>query len=164
MKSILITSALVAALGASAMAQSTTGIDSLKYYVGSWDCFGGPTASPPVHAKSVYTLGDGVLHQSLLIPAQGKMTASYAGGSTVGYDSKKNQFVSAWSDSDGGWQVSVAPPWSGNMESWSDVSTDSGKLGHASFVRTDNDNFAITGYETMSSSEPNFKVACKRSM
>jgi hypothetical protein len=134
----------------------------MQYYVGTWACVGGPIGPPPVKATATFVADSGVLRQWVSVPMQGKMKGSYAVAFVVAYDAKKHRYVQTLLDNGAEWGVSVAKPWSGNTELWTDLATNDGKLGHTQIVRSGKDTYVVTGYGA-SSTKPNFTVTCKRS-
>jgi hypothetical protein len=161
-KKTLLISLLAAAFAVPANAQSTTGMDALQYYVGTWSCVASPPGQAPVNATTTFVADSGVLRQWVVVPAQGQMKGPYALSATTTYDAKNARYVQTSLDNQSSWDVSTAKPWTGDTEQWTDLST-SGKPGRAQVVRTDANSFTLTGYETPTSPQPNFKVTCKRS-
>jgi hypothetical protein len=159
----LVIFAIAIAFAAPAGAQSTTGMAAMQYYVGTWNCMAGPVGSPPGKATATFTMDSGLLRQSVVVPAQGQMTAPLVISIATSYDAKSGQFVQTYLDSQGGWAVSSAPPWTGNTEQWSDKATQDGKLGRGQTVRTDQNNFAFSSYPTVSATQANFQGTCSRS-
>lgn len=163
MKRLFVFSTLTLALVAPAAAVQPSGMAAMQYYVGTWACLAGEPNHPPSHATVTYTLDLGVLRQWGVVPAQGKTKRAYAFGDATTYDAKKDRYVSAFADNLGGWELSVASPWNGQTEQWTDRSTDTGELGRVQVVRTDTNDFVVVAYETKTASQPNFRVTCKRS-
>ena len=163
MRKTLAFSVLALAFAAPAGAQTPAGMGAMQYYVGTWSCTGGPVGPPAQKATLTYTLDSGIMRQLVVVPVQGKMTKPYALSSDTTYDAKKGRFVSTANDSGASWGVSVAKPWTGNTEQWTDIANSDGKLGHGKVVRTDKDDFDYIGYPTSTGTKPNFKVTCKRS-
>ncbi len=149
--------ALVALAPAATLAAA---MDSMNYYVGTWACQGGPTTEPPVNATITSAMDNGVLRETVTVPVQGRMSTPYTQTSLVAYDGKR--YVQTTLDTMGEWGVSYAAPWSGNTEQWTDLATWDGKLGHGQTVRADQNNYAYTGYATVSGTQPNFKATCRR--
>jgi len=158
----LILSALIVALVAPVGAQPTTGMGAMQYYVGNWACLAGPIGAPTVKATATFVSESGVLRQWVFVPVMGKMKGPYAIAFSVTYDASKRRYVQTLLDNSAEWGVSVAKPWSGNTEQWTDIATSDGKLGHTQVVRSGKDAFIVTGYGA-SSTKPNFKASCKRS-
>jgi hypothetical protein len=163
LKKVLVLCAFVVAFAAPAAAQPAAGMGAMQYYVGTWACLGGPVGVPPQKATLTYTIDSAVLRQWVAVPAQGKMKTPYAVSFDTTYDAKKGRYVSTSLDNLAAWSVSVAKPWTGSTERWTDIATNDGKLGHGTVVRTDENDFVYTGYPTVTSTKPNFKVTCKRS-
>jgi hypothetical protein len=155
---------LVLALGfaAPAAAQSTAGMDALQYYVGTWACTAGPPGTPPSTATATFAIDSGVLREWVVVPPQGKMTATYALSIALTYDAKNNRYVETLNDNQGGWSVSYATPWTGNTEQWTDQATYDGKPGHSQTVRTNQNSFSFTGYPGTGTT-PDFQGTCNRS-
>ncbi len=151
--------ALVAA--APAVAQPTGGMSAMGYYVGTWTCVAGPVGKPQANATATYVMNGGVLNENVSVPVQTGMKASYSLSFAISYDGK-GRYIQTSLDNYGGWGVSFAPPWTGNTEQWTDLSTNDGKLGHGQTVRTDNDHFAFTSYGTPTGTTPTFQGTCQR--
>jgi hypothetical protein len=154
---------LALVLTASARATADTGAAGLQYYVGTWACTAGPPGATPSAARVVYTLDSGVLRQWGVVEHMGNMKSTYAFSSATSYDRKQMRYVSTFLDNMGGWELSTAKPWTGSVEHWVDISTDSGKLGHTDVTRTSHDAFSGISYSAKTGGSPNFNVACKRS-
>ena len=163
MRKSLILSALVGVLAVPAGAQQPTGMEAMQYYVGNWSCVGGPLTMAPSKATTTFVAEQGILRQWVSVPKQGKMKAPYSIAFAITYDSKKGRYLQTTLDNYGSWSVSVAKPWAGNTEVWTDVANSDKKLGRSQLVRTDKDTFAVTGYDTLTATRPGFKVTCKRS-
>ncbi len=155
--------AFIVAVAAPAGAQPMTGMEAMQYYVGTWSCMAGPPGVPPSKATATYTIDSGVLREWVVVPPQGKMTTPYVVSIATTYDPKKSQYVQTGLDSEAGWWVSAAQPWSGNTEQWTDQSTHNGKLGHAQTVRTNENSFTFTSYPTMTAAQPDLQGTCNRS-
>jgi len=152
----------VGALVAPSAAPSATPTAALQYYVGNWTCVGGPVNQKPVHATLTYTLDYGVQREWIYVAAQGTMK-TYAGNVTTTFDSKNGRFVQVNLGNDAQWEVSYAKPSTGNVETWTDAQTSSGKLGRGETTRTGQDSFTYLGYATLSSAKPDFRATCRRS-
>ena len=139
------------------------GMAAMQYYVGAWSCTAGNVGQPLVKATATFTIDSGLMHQSVVVPAQGKMTKPYVLSIATSYDAKNGRYVETQLDNMGGWSVSSAKPWTGNTEQWTDQSSSTGKLGHGQTVRTNHNSFAFMGYHSMTSMKPNFKGTCTRS-
>ncbi len=159
----LILLAFTVAFAAPADAQPVTGMAAMQYYVGTWSCTAGPVGAPPSKATATYTIDSGLLREWVVVPAQGRMTTPYVIGIATTYDAKKNQYVQTGLDSEASWWVSVAQPWSGNTEQWTDQSTHNGQLGHGQTVRTDQNSFTFTSYPTATAKQPDLQGTCNRS-
>lgn len=155
--------ALVVAVAVPTGARSATGMSDLQYYVGNWSCTAGNVGQAPSKATATYSMESGVLRGWIVVPAQGKMTKAYAFDAATAWDAKGGRFVQTTLDNDGGWDIQIAKPWTGNTETWMDHSNNTGKLGHNQTVRTSQNSFAFTGYATLTSTKPNFKGSCTRS-
>jgi hypothetical protein len=153
--------AITAAFTAPVAAQST-GMAAMQYYVGNWACTGGNVGSPPIKATVTFTLDSGIMREWVVVPAQGKMTNPYTISAAFSYDSKNGRFAQAGLDSISQWWVSSATPWTGNTEQWADLQNSTGKLGRSEIVRSGQDTYVYTGWETMTAPQPNFKVTCQR--
>ncbi len=93
---------------------------------------------------------------------QGKMKSAYALNSGTVYDSKNNRYVSSGLDTDVGWSVSYGAL-SGNTEHWTDHVNSTGKNGRGEIVRSDQNSFVFTSWETTTATQPSFKATCHRS-
>ncbi len=161
MKQILAAFILALITAAPVGAQTAGGMSAMGYYVGSWTCVGGPVGSPPATATVTDVMSGGVLNGSVSIPVQAGMKAPYSASFATSYDGK-SRYIQTFVDNYGTWSVSYAPPWTGNTEQWTDLTTSDGKPGHGEAVRTDNDHYTYTGYGTPTGTTPNFKIACQR--
>jgi len=155
----------LAALGAAPIgAQAATGMAAMQYYVGTWTCTGGMTGQAPAKATLTNTLDSGVMRQWIVVPPQGKMKMQYTLSVAVTYDAKNGRYVQTGLDNQAGWWVSYAKPFTGNTEQWADHMNNTGKLGRSEVMRSDQNSYVYTGYDTMAATKPNFKTACRRSM
>lgn len=143
-------------------AQQSAGMGAMNYYVGTWACLAGSPSHPTTHATTTFVMNGGVLNQSVSVPAQTQMKRALSISLATSYDGKKGRYVQTYLNNTGAWSVSYANPWTGNTERWTDLSSMSGKLGHAQTVRTDHAHFTITGYPTLTGTTPNFKATCRR--
>ena len=134
---------------------------ALQPFVGTWSCVGGAPGEKPVNATVTYVAESGVLRQCITMGSQGEVRGAFAGAFSD--DEQKHRYTYAWTDNHGGWGVSVAKPWSGNTISWTDLSSDDGKLGRSQDAWTGKDDFVYTRYDTATSATPSFKASCKRS-
>jgi hypothetical protein len=162
-KQLLAICILVALSAAPALSQTPAGADAFSYYVGTWSCLGGPTDSPAVKAAITAVMNDGLLTEHVSVPAQGGMPAAFSQTFTLAYNPRTKLYSQVQSDNFGGWSVSKASPWTGNTEEWTDVATVDGKLGHGQTVRTDQNHYTVTGYDSATGTTPNFKATCERS-
>jgi hypothetical protein len=162
-KPLLAICILVALSAAPALSQTPGGADAFSYYVGSWSCLGGPTDSPAVKAAVTAVMNDGLLTQHVSVPVQPGMTAALSQTYTVAYSPVTKVYNQVQINNFGGWSISKASPWTGNTEEWTDVATAEGKLGRGQTVRTDQNHYTITGYESATAAAPNFKATCERS-
>lgn len=160
MKAIVLVSFVLAVL-APMSAQSASGMAAMQYYVGSWSCTGGMVGDP-THATSTYTMENGILRQSVSVSPTAKMKQPYYITFAMSYDAKHQRYVQTSVDAFGGWTVSSAKPFTGNTEHWTDTASDSGKLGWGDAVRVNQNTNTYTGYASMTSKAPNFKVTCTR--
>jgi hypothetical protein len=156
-------SVLAAVLTASAGAQSATGMDAMRYYVGTWSCVGGAAGLPQVRATQTYVLDSGVLRLWTSVPVQGKMKKPYHSSEATTYDEKNGRYVLTLLNSGADWTVSVAKPWTGNIERWTDIASNDGKFGHSEQVRTDDNTYSYLAFPTLTSTQPYFRMTCKRS-
>jgi hypothetical protein len=144
-------------------AGSATGMAAMQFYVGSWKCTGGAPGEAPTTASLTNTLDDGVLHESIAVPPQGKMKSPYMLSISTTYDAKHARYVQTGLDNQAAWWVGYAKPWTGSTEKWIDHANSSGKPGRTEFVRTGVNGYTITGYATIAAAKSNFKVTCSRS-
>jgi hypothetical protein len=158
---VLVLFAFVAAAVAPAGAQTTGGMAAMQYYVGSWAC--SAIGEPDSNATATYAIDNGVMRDTVVVPAQGRMTTPYELAIVTTFDATNNRYVQTSLDSQSTWAVSFAKPFTGNTEEWMDNVTSNGKLGHVEVVRTDKNAFDINGYSTMTQAKPDFKVTCHRS-
>src|SRR5580704_8539680 len=151
----------VAAAVAPAGAQTPDGMAAMQYYVGTWRC--AAAGEPDSNSTATYALENGVLRDWVVVPAQGKMTTPYQLAIATTFDAKNDRYVQTSLDNQASWAVSFAKPFAGKTEEWVNNATSDGKLGRVQVVRTDQNDFDIIGYSTMSQSKPDFKVTCHRS-
>lgn len=161
MKQILVVIILALVASGQAGAQQAGGMSAMGYYVGTWTCVGGPAGAPSTTATVTDVMNGGVLNANVSIPVQPGMNAPYWASLATSYDGK-SRYIQTFLDSSGTWSVSYAPPWTGNTEQWTDLTTSDGKLGHGEAVRTDNGHYTYTGYGTPTGTTPNFKIVCQR--
>ncbi|HEV3092094.1 MAG TPA: hypothetical protein VGX91_11710 [Candidatus Cybelea sp.] len=161
--------ALLLAMGAPAAAQMTpgggAGMDSMQYYVGTWNCMAGPVGQTASKATATYTLNSGLLNETVDVPPSGKMKTAYVGSAATTYDAKNHRYVETWMGNDNGWSVSYAKPWmmtSPVTEAWADHANSTGTLSRTTVVRTDQNHFAFSGYPSIMSTKANFKGSCTR--
>ncbi len=160
MKPIVLISFILAAL-APMGAQSASGMAAMQYYVGSWSCTGGMIGDP-THATSTYAMDNGILRQFVSVAPTAKMKEPYYVAFAISYDAKHQRYLQTTLDGLGGWSVSSAKAFTGNTEHWTDVKSDSGKLGWGEAVRVNQNTSTYTGYPSMTSKTPTFKVTCTR--
>jgi len=153
--------ALVAATVAPASAQTPVGMSAMQYYVGTWACSAAGEADS--NATATFTIQNGVMHDSVILLPQGKMTVPYELTIITTFDPKNNRYVRTSIDSQAAWAVSFEKPFTGNTEEWVDNAASNGKLGRTEIVRTDQKTFNLTGYSTQSQAKPDFTVTCHRS-
>jgi hypothetical protein len=157
----LLLCAFVAAAVAPAAAQTSGGMAAMQYYVGSWTCLAAD--EPDSNSTATYAIENGVLRDTVVVPAQGKMTTPYELAIATTFDAKNNRYVQTSLDSTATWAVSFAKPFTGNTEEWVNSATSDGKLGRVQVVRTNEKAFDIIGYSTTTQAKPDFKVTCRRS-
>jgi hypothetical protein len=152
---------LLAFAVAPASAQAPAGMGAMQYYAGAWAC--SAPGEPDSNATATYTIENGVMRDSVVVPAQGKMTAPYELAIVTTFDAKHDRYMQTSLDNQAEWAVSFAKPFTGNTEEWVNNVTNDGKLGHVKVVRTDRNDFDIIGYSTMSQTKPDYTVICHRS-
>lgn len=145
-----------------AAAQSTSGASALQYYVGTWSCTGQATGQPTGHATLTYTMNSGVLHGMIDAPKMGRMKQAYISSDSTTYDAKNNRYLTAGASND---PAAWGSMWtlSGNVETGRDLWVASGKLGRSQTVRNSNTMYTYTGYNTVASTNPNFRATCRKS-
>jgi hypothetical protein len=163
LKRTLVFLATSVAFSVPVVAQSATGMGAMQYYVGNWTCTGGNVGEPSEKATVNFTLDSGLLREWIVVAPQGKMKNPYTISAAFSYDSKNDRFAQAGLDNVSEWWVSYAKPWTGNTEQWADHQNSTGKLGRSQIVRSGQDTYVYTGWETMTAPKPNFKVTCQRS-
>jgi hypothetical protein len=160
---------LMAMLGAPAGAQMTSGpgpsgMAAMQYYVGSWSCMVGNVGQAAYKSTASYTMDAGILRESVIVPATGKMKTSYAASSAISYDSKDHRYVQTWLGNIADWSVDYLKSWNGNTEQWVDHATSAAAPGHSQTVRTSQNRFDFAAYPTLTSTKAVFKGYCTRSM
>jgi hypothetical protein len=142
-------------------AQSASGMAAMQYYVGSWSCSGG-MINDPTHADVTYTLENGILREWVSVAPTAKMKQPFYIAFEMSYDAKHQRYTETGLNYLGGWTASYAKPFIGNTERWTDTASSDGKLGWGEAVRVDQNTSTFTGYPSMTSKTPDFKVTCKR--
>jgi len=143
------------------IAAKPAGMDSMQYYVGTWNCVGTQTGQPSSKAVVTYTLDSGLMRSWVDVAPQGKMKTPYLQSSATSYDSKNGRYVSTSLDNQNQWSVSYAKPFTGMTESWADHANSTGKLGRGSVTRNSQDTFTYLSYPAMTGAY-NFKAVCHR--
>jgi hypothetical protein len=158
-------SVLAAWLTVSASAQAT-GMDAMRYYVGTWKCKGAPVGQGWVSTgTATYTLSGDVLHERLVIPPNQDTTKTYVLNVRTTYDAAKHRYVSASVDSNENWSVMYASPPMTPREQWIDHQTSSGKHGRTNVIRYNDRTFATYAFPTADrGAQPNFRSFCHREM
>src|SRR5579871_2127309 len=100
MRNYLAAFLLVIVAFAPASAQQPAAMNAMSYYVGTWECTGGPTAQPPVHATIAYVMNGSVLNASVSVPMQSGMKGPYYQTFATSYDGK-GRYVQTTVDSMG---------------------------------------------------------------
>ena len=131
----------IAAASVPAAAQTPSGMAAMQYYVGTWAC--SAAGEPDSNSTSTYSIENGIMNESVVVPAQGKLTAPYQLTIAMTFDAKNDRYVKTLLDNQATWSVSFAKPFTGNVEEWADNVTNDGKLGHTEIVRTDRNAFDI---------------------
>lgn len=168
LRTVLGFSVLAWSLTIAASAQAT-GMDAMRYYVGTWTCKGAPQTDKGFSGDvstgtATYTLQSGTLHERLLIPAKGDQMKPYTLNVTTTYDAAKERYVSASVDSNENWSVMYAPPIrAGKFERWTDHQTSSGKQGRKDVIRYNQAMFATFSFPTTQrGGQPDFRSFCHR--
>lgn len=154
------------AAAAPAGAQMTTGMATMpgmQYYVGTWSCMAGNVGQPQSKATATFTMDSGLLRQYVVVPPQGKMKNTYTLEIVTSFDAKKHRYVQTGLGNDANWWVDAAKPWTGNTETWMDLSNATGKLGRSVTVRTNQNMYAFMAYASPTSMKIVFKGSCTRS-
>lgn len=160
---------LAASLSLSAGAQPT-GMDAMRYYVGTWTCKGAPVGkgySVTVSTgTATFSLANGVLHEQLTIPPKDEQAKPYTLNVRTTFDAAKDRYVSASMDSNENWSVMYAPPFiGGKLEHWTDHQTSSGKRGHTDVMRYNQSMFATFAFPTTDrKGQPDFRSFCHRAV
>ncbi len=162
MKNIAILVGALVALVAPAGASPMSGMSTMQYYVGSWNCSAGNVGQPMSKATATFTLDNGLLREWVVVPAQGKMKNTYVLSIATTYDAKANRFIETQTDNMGNWTASYAKPWMGTTEDWTDHASADGKLGHSQTMRTSASSFSFVAYPTISSMKAVFKGSCTK--
>jgi hypothetical protein len=144
----------VAPAGSSVLAQTPSPTPTgplakvMGYFVGTWNCKGGPTSNKPRSATVEYewTLGNTMVEEQVDVPAAGKMPA-YRAGSYASYAAKAKHVISSGSNMYGDWDISWTAGWKGAALSWADVATSDGKLGKDTTTRLSSTAFDDVGYD-----------------
>jgi hypothetical protein len=164
----VISLALLAALAASsALAQTAapapTGplANALGYFVGTWNCKGGPTSMKSRGATVAYEweLGNTMVEDQVDVPATGKLPA-YRAASYSAYDAKKKRVVVSGNTMYGEWSAAWTAGWNGTKLTWHDVATADGKLGRDVITRNSATSFDDIGYD--SHGKVDFKAHCDK--
>ena len=154
---------LVAAPAGAQMMSGMSSMSGMQYYVGTWSCMAGNVGQPQSKATATFTMESGLLRQYVVVPAQGKMKNAYTLEIVTAFDAKKHRYVQTGLGNDAGWWVAAAQPWTGNTETWMDVSNAAGKLGRGVTVRTNQNTYAFMSYPSPTSMKVVFKGSCTRS-
>jgi hypothetical protein len=162
MKLLLGLSVLVVLGAAPAFAQTPSGTDALKYYVGTWSCLGGPVGAPAVKATITAVMNDGLLTEHVNVPMQSGMTGALSQTYTIAYNPIAKGYNQIEIDNFGGWGVSKADAWPGHTEEWDELAKSDGRLERDETVRTDQNHYTSTGYASLTDTVPNFKAVCER--
>jgi hypothetical protein len=163
-------SVLAAAFTISASAQQATGMDAMRYYVGSWTCKGAPVeekgfSGTVSDGTATFILQNGTLHERLVIPPKDNQTKTYTLNVTTTYNAAKHRYVSASVDSNENWSVMYAPPFEGGgkLEHWTDHQTSGGDLGRKDVVRYSQNMFAAMSFPSLDrGARPDFRSFCHR--
>jgi hypothetical protein len=95
---------------------------AMGYYVGTWTCVAGPIGKPQANATATYVMNGSILNESVSVPAQNSMKGPYSLSFAISYDGT-GRYIQTMLDNYGSWGVSYAPPWTGNTEQWTDLTT-----------------------------------------
>jgi hypothetical protein len=144
---------------------SATGpMSAMNYFIGSWNCTGGPVGQPAGKAVVAYEmeLGGDIVQESLDVAAMGKNPGFRDLGS-IAYDAKKHRFSSAGVDSMGGWGVSWSAGWKGDTITWTDIATADGDLGRIVATKAGATAYDLLGYSKVKGVEKvSLKVHCTK--
>ena len=157
MKNAVVSAVVAAALtlAATLPAPSATGMEAMRYFVGTWSCTGGTIGKQPFHFTIRYTMSGDILRSWLL--AKG-----YVQSASLTLDSKNHRYINAAVANDGTWFVAYATI-SGQTETSIDHVTSDGKLGRLRIVRTSSTTFASTGYSAVSGGKALIEATCRKS-
>jgi hypothetical protein len=139
---------------AAAIAQPTAPAPSgplaanLSYFIGTWNCKGGPPKGPVQSATVAwaYVLGNSLVQQQIDAPAAGKSPAFHSAGFAA-YDPTKKRLISSGLDEAGEWGISWSGGWVGNKITWHDVATNDGKLGTSVTIKLGPTTLSHSDYE-----------------
>lgn len=160
MKKVLGCAILALALSAPAAAQTPMGM--MEYYVGSWSCTVTNAGQEPQKATAVYALENGLLTETVTVPAQGPMTSAYQASLATTYDEKTHRYIETWLGNQADWSVSSMAAMSGQTEHWADSQNATGKLQHTIVTRQSQNQFDFETYPTLTSTALTFKGSCTR--
>jgi hypothetical protein len=141
-------------LTATLPARPATGMEAMRYYVGTWSCIWGAIGEEPYHFTSTYTMSDGILRTWI-------SSKGYAQSGSITYDSKNHRYINSAVGNDGTWYVAYATI-SGRTESSIDRVTSDGALGRLIILRTSSTSFSSTVYSAVSGGKVVVKAACRR--
>jgi hypothetical protein len=162
MKRALLLCIVAFACGSAAGAQTPGGMQAMQYFVGTWECSGGPVGVSPFNMTVTFDkIDSGIMRErdTVHIPGQ---TSPYTASKSVTYDAKNDRWVQTQLDDQGAWTVSYLKPWTGDTEEWVDQATSEGKPGRSETVRTNATSFAFYGYANPADTKPDFAGKCTR--
>ena len=145
-----------------AAAQSASGMDAMKYFVGTWTCKGAMAAGPTLDITLKFVMDSGILREwdEVRIPGT---AAPYTISKSIAYDAKNGRWVQVQGDVDGTWIVSYLKPWTGNTEEWLGQASFDGKLGRNETIRTSANEFGFKNYANPEATKPDLDGTCTRS-
>lgn len=143
-------------------AQSASGMDAMKYFVGTWTCKGAMAAGPTLDITLKFVMDSGILREwdEVRIPGT---AAPYAISKSIVYDAKNSRWVQVQGDVDGTWIVSYLKPWTGKTEEWLGQASFDGKLGRDETIRTGANEFGFKNYANPADTKPDLDGTCTRS-
>jgi len=134
------------AFAASDPTAATGPLSAMNYFIGSWNCTGGPVGPPPGKATILYEVETGnIIQESIDVAPAGKSPGIHY-LTAYSYDAKKHRIYAAGVDAMGGWGVSWTAGWKGDVLAWTDVVTSDGDLGRGTITKAGATAYNILAY------------------